>query len=517
MGQNPAPHADDDASDQLPPMTGVGGRMAAGAAWMIGLKLIERGIGVVSTLILARLLMPGDFGLIAMAMAVIAFVEVAGQFGFDLALIRLRDVGRAHYDSAWTLQVGYGFVAGAAIALLAWPTAAYFGEPRVAPVMWVLAAVAVIQGFENIGTVDFRKEFKYEKDFQFLLAKKLVSFVVTLALALTFRSYWALVAGMATSRVAGVVLSFFMHPYRPRFDTSQVRSLMGFSTWVLVLRLVDYLKNRGPDFLIGRHFGAGALGEFRVGLEIATLPTSELLFPLMRAVFPGYAAVAQDRQRLAQTFLAVQGTIVTLTLPAGIAIVLLADPIVYLLLGPRWAGAIPLVQVLGIFGALTVFQLTNVSIFHVLGVPQQAAWLKVAETLLTLSTIFVIVWKGLGLTWIPWAMVVVQLLMVPVGMHLIARLLNIGFAQRLRVTWRPLLTATVMGATIWLALQWLPGTGNTWRAGLQLALIVPVAGLVLLLGTWALWRAAGYPEGPEQQLVSLVRARLRKGPDRSVK
>ncbi len=145
------------------------------------------------------------------------------------------------------------------------------------------------------------------------------------------------------------------------------------------------------------------------------------------------------------------------------------------------------------------------------------ARLKVAETLLTLSTIFVIVWKGLGLTWIPWAMVVVQLLMVPVGMHLIARLLNIGFAQRLRVTWRPLLTATVMGATIWLALQWLPGTGNTWRAGLQLALIVPVAGLVLLLGTWALWRAAGYPEGPEQQLVSLVRARLRKGPDRSVK
>ncbi len=81
------------------------------------------------------------------------------------------------------------------------------------------------------------------------------------------------------------------------------------------------------------------------------MPTTELLFPIMRAVFPGYAAVASDRATLARTFLGVQGTIVMLTLPAAVAIMILADPIVRLLLGPNWLEAIPLIQVLGLFGA----------------------------------------------------------------------------------------------------------------------------------------------------------------------
>ncbi len=493
-------------------MTVVGKHMAVGAAWMIGLKLIERGIGFVSTLVLARLLVPADFGLVAMAMAVVAFVEIAGQFGFDLALIRQRDATRAHYDSAWTLQAAYGLLSGVAILALSWPTAAYFEEPRVVSVMWALAVVAAIQGLENIGTVDFRKEFRYDRDFNLMLAKKLVAFGVTMALALAFRSHWALVGGMATSRIAGVILSYRMHPYRPRFDTSQFRALMGFSKWVVALRIVDYFNTRGPDFLIGRWLGATPLGQFRIAFELATLPTSELLFPVMRAVFPGYAAVAADRAKLAQTFLNVQALIVTLTLPAGIAIVLLAEPIVYLLLGPKWVDAIVLVQVLGLYGALSVFQLTNISIFHVLGVPRQAAWLKVAEAAILLTLMVVLLTQGQRLSTVAWSMVVVQALMVPVGMHLIARLLHIGFADRLRVIWRPVGMTAAMALAILAMLHGLPGNGTSIGAAGQLAAILPVAGLVLLLTGWLLWRAAGCPEGPEQSLVRLLRGKLGRTP-----
>jgi O-antigen/teichoic acid export membrane protein len=185
----------------------VGRQVAAGAAWMVGLKFIERGIGFVSTLILARLLLPSDFGLVAMAMAVFAFVEIAGSFGFDLALIRQRDASRAQYDSAWSLSVGYGALSGVALLALAYPTAAFFKEPRLLPVMAVLAAIAFVQGLENIGTVDFRKEFRFGKDFQLMLAKKLIAFVVTLALAVIWRNHWALLAGIAASRVANCCVS----------------------------------------------------------------------------------------------------------------------------------------------------------------------------------------------------------------------------------------------------------------------------------------------------------------------
>lgn len=491
-------------------MKGVGRQVAAGAIWMVSLKFVERGIGFVSTLILARLLLPADFGLVAMAMAVFAFIEIAGQFGFDLALIRNRQAGRAHYDSAWTLSVGYGVVSALALVALAWPTAAFFGEPRLIAVMFVLALIALIQGFENIGAVDFRKDFRFGQDFLLMLLKKVIAFVVTLSLAFALRSHWALLAGIAASRVSGVALSFAMHPYRPRWQTSEIGGLLRFSRWVVLSRILEYANDRGPDFLIGRFLDVASLGLFRVAKEVATLPTTELLFPIMRAVFPGYAAVAQDRGELARAFLGVQGTIVMLTLPAGVAIVILADPIVRLLLGPNWLAAIPLIQVLGVFGALTVFQATNISIFHVLGVPQHAAWLKVAEVLLLLPFLGVVFVHGGGLIFAAWAIVVVQIAVIPAGMILIARLLAVGVADRFRVTWRALAGTACMAIAL-AGVQALLANGplGALAAARQLAVAVPIGAAAFVISVYLLWWAAGNPPGAEEKLMTLVRARLR--------
>jgi lipopolysaccharide exporter len=483
----------------------VGREVAAGAAWMVALKFIERAIGFVSTLVLARLLLPADFGLVAMAMAVFAFVEIAGSFGFDLALIRQRDASRAQYDSAWSLSMVYGALSGVVLLALAYPSARFFNEPRLVPVMAALAAIAFLQGFENIGTVNFRKEFRFGKDFQFMLAKKLIAFVVTLALALTWRNHWALLAGIGASRVSGVALSFLMHPYRPRWDMSGVRDLLRFSRWIVASRIIEYFNDRGPDFMIGRFLDAASLGLYRVAREVATLPTTELLFPVMRAVFPGYAAVAHDRSELARSFLTVQGTIVMMTLPAGIAIVLLADPIVRLLLGPNWLAAIPLIQILGIYGVLTVFQATNVSVFHVLGVPKQAAALKVVEVLLLLPLLAWAMSRGYGLVAAAWAVVAVQALVIPAGMVLIARLLGVGFVDRVRVVWRPAIGALLMAAVIALLSTYIIPPATGWSsAALHLAVAAPAGGVAFAVTVYLLWRAASRPPGPESHLKSML-------------
>lgn len=487
----------------------VGRAVATGAAWMVALKFIERGIGFVSTLVLARLLLPADFGLVAMAMAVFAFVEIAGSFGFDLALIRQRDASRAEYDSAWSLSVAYGALSGVALLMLAQPTADFFNEPRLVPVIAALAAMAFVQGFENVGTVDFRKEFRFGKDFQLMLAKKLIAFVLTLVLALAWRNHWALVAGMAASRLSGVALSFIMHPYRPRWDTSKMRELLQFSRWILLSRIVGFFNERGPDFVMGRLLDAGSLGLYRVAREVATLPTSELLFPIMRAVFPGYAAVAHDRAELARSFLTVQGTIVMLTLPAAMAIVLLAEPIVRLLLGPNWLAAIPLIQILGVYGALTVFQATNVSVFNVLGVPQHGATLKVAEVVVLIPLFTWSVMQGYGLAGAAWAVVMAQAIVIPAGMILVARLLSLGMKDRMQVVWRPLAGALLMAAVIALLVERVMPPATGWAsAALQLAVAAPIGALGFALTVYLLWRAANSPPGPEEKLATMLRSKL---------
>jgi len=489
-------------------MNQIGSKVAKGAVWMVGLKFVERGIGFVSTLVLARLLLPADFGLVAMAMAVFAFVEIAGSFGFDLALIRNQKADRAQYDSAWTLQVGYAILASAVLAALAIPTATFFSDVRLQGVMLVLAAVALAQGFENIGIVDFRKDFQYGRDFQLMLLKKLISFGVTMVLAYQFRSYWALLGGMVASRVMGVVLSYTMHPYRPRFDVSQIRSLMGFSQWIVLTRVIAYFGNRGPDFVLGRLLDAGSLGLFRVAREVATLPTTELLYPVMRAVFPGYAAVAHDRGALANSFLQVQGVIVMLTLPAGAAILMLADPIVRLLLGPNWLAAIPLIQIFGLYGAVSVFQATNVSVFHVLGVPKYGAMLKATEVLLVVPLMMWSLTQGHGLQGAAWCVFVSQGAIVPISMMLLARQLGIGWVDRLRVIWRPVLGTAALVVALYAAMRATGSANNAFAAAWQLGAALPVAAVTFVASVWLLWRLAGKPAGPERQVIDLIRRRL---------
>ena len=174
-------------------------KVAHGAAWMVILKLVVRSIGLVSTLILVRLLEPSDFGIVAMAMSIVAALELLTAFGFDITLIQNQKADAAEYDTAWTLNVLLGAGAAVLLIVLAHPAAGFYEEPALVPVFQVIAIVSLLQGLENIGMVDFRKHLKFEKEFLFHVLVKMFGFVVTIALAFKLRSYWALVLGTVAS------------------------------------------------------------------------------------------------------------------------------------------------------------------------------------------------------------------------------------------------------------------------------------------------------------------------------
>src|SRR5262249_45457483 len=131
-------------------------RMARGAAWMVAARFVDRSIGVVSTVVLARLLLPADFGLVAMAMSIIAALALLGAFNFDLALIQHPSSERRHFDTVWTLDLGVAVVSALTLLILAAPAASFYREPRLSWVMVALAAGALIGGLQNVGVVTFR-------------------------------------------------------------------------------------------------------------------------------------------------------------------------------------------------------------------------------------------------------------------------------------------------------------------------------------------------------------------------
>jgi len=491
-------------------MTDLNRRMVAGAAWMVLFRLTDRGIGFVSTLILARLLVPDDFGLVAMATSILAALELLGAFSFDMALIQNRTAARHHYDTAWTFEVIFGLTKCALLLALSVPAAAFYSEPRITAVMQVLAVCALIQGFDNIGVVAFQKDLEFHKEFWFGLARKLAGFVVTIALAYTLRSYWALLGGMLTLRITSLLMSYRLHPFRPRFSLSASRELFNFSKWLLLNNILIFANNRGADFVIGRLNGARALGIYSVSYEIANMPTTELVWPISRAVFPGYSRLAGDTPELARTFLQVIGLVALLTVPAGALIGLVAEPFVLLLLGPKWLDAVPLIQVLAVFGIVRSLHGPSGSIYIALGKPIVVALLQCIQLVIAVTLMVVLV-PRLGAVGAGWAILCGATTAMVVNYALVQRELQIPIRRLLGALARPLSAAAVMAGAVLVVAPMTDGGGmGALAAGLRLC-ILSACGLAAYVGCiLLLWVVGGRAAGPETQTMAFIQARFNR-------
>ena len=263
---------------------------------MVLFKLSDRVLSLVSMLVLARLLTPSDFGVVAIASSVLALLEVFTALGLDVALISKPNVTREHYDSAWTFKILLGLAVALVLVVLSGPAAAFYNEPRIADVVRVLAIGSLVQGFENIGVVDFRKELRFATEFRFQIAKRIIMIAVTLPLAFAFRNYWALTIGAVTGRFVWVGLSYLAHPFRPRIALTKVRDLMSISAWLVFSSTLYSSTNRS------QHRARTLSGPRAAGLyldDFASLPTLQLIAPINRAVLPGLVKLSGQIEELA--------------------------------------------------------------------------------------------------------------------------------------------------------------------------------------------------------------------------
>ena len=185
--------------------------LAVGSGWMVGAQLAIQLIGLLSTIILARLLMPADFGLVALATTILAGLQALSELSFDIALIQNPRAGRPEYDSAWTLSACRNILIAIGITVAAVPLASGFDDPRLEAIIYCLAVSTFLDGFQNIGIVDFRKELRFHQDLIFRVLGKLGPFVVTISLAFLWQNYWALVIGTVAGSLFRLILSFAMH------------------------------------------------------------------------------------------------------------------------------------------------------------------------------------------------------------------------------------------------------------------------------------------------------------------
>lgn len=472
----------------------------AGAVLTVGMRWTDRVIGLVSTMVLARLLLPEDFGLVAMAMIVVGSVDVLLDLGVGAALIQNRHADRSDFDTAWTLRFCQAALVAAIIAIGAPLAARYYGDPRVVDILRVIAISVVIGGFENIGTVHFQKDMEFGRDFRFFVAKRLLTTAVTLTLAFGLQSYWALVLGSLTGRGFGVALSYFMHPFRPRVSFSRMRRIWSFSQWNLVSNAANYLTNRLDQFVVGKRANPSVLGAYAIGDEISAMPTTEILAPLGRVMFPAFVNARVEPNEFRRIVILSFGVQALIGVPAGAGIALVAPEFVPIFLGEKWRVAVPFVQVLGFVGVITA--LAHSSHYALLALGRMRALSAFAVLrLATLFTALVVMFPGADAEQVAEIRLSVALLALVALQVMMARIVPALNPRTLLMSvWRALLAAGLMV----LAVLWVSSVLAEAETGLLLLAKV-LAGIATYVTTVAvLWQMSGRPAGPEAYILSNI-------------
>ena len=488
-------------------MTNINPQMASGAAWMLAYKAAERSISLVSTVILVRLLVPSDFGVVALAMSLVSMLSLISAFGFDMVIIQRRDASRKHYDTAWTFQVVFGLLIALLLVVSAVPTATFYNEPKLESVINVLALTQLIGGFENIGTIAFRKELEFHKEFWFMASKKFASFLVVIPLAVWLRNYWALVIGALLGKVMIVVISYYAHSYRPRFSLAATRELFSFSMWLVLNKVIGFVVERLPQFVLGKLSGMNVLGIFQVSYELSNMPTTELTAPINRAVYPSYAAISGDMEALRKAYLDVLAFLALFALPAGVGISVVADPLVRVILGPNWLEAIPLIEILALYGAVTALGSNTNLVYIAMGRPRLVTLLGTVKVLLLMPILIVMAYLH-GVIGAAWSLLCTALIYAPVSYAIIIYILNMHITRLIQVTWRAAVASICMYWLVFAVINLLPQGGIFQYELVKLGIGVFTGAFSYAMIVYILWRLSGSPQGAETATFSRLRYRL---------
>ncbi len=387
-------------------------RVRSGVSWNVSSSLIEQLIGFVRSVVLARLLVPEDFGLFGMALTIVAALNALTTIGLNQTILAnkfdTRDELKAHLDTVWSAELIRSLVVALLVWASAFPMSRFYGQPQLRVIIPILGLITLVQGFQNIGLVILRKEISFARIFWYELATNVVGIALTVALAVVMRNVWALVIGLLLTAALGTVLSYIFHSYRPRLALEKIalRRALNLGKFTLVIAVASYVTTMADNVMVGRLLGTAALGNYSLAYNVASAPISVLVFSLGKVLFPAYAEItAQHPKRLEQAFTKVFSISSLILLTIAVPSFLLAGEIVQLLFGGRWTSAGTVLRVLALTIPLRGLALIMSTVFFGLNRPKQVAVGRTLEAVVFLAALYPLI-TAFGLAGAAWAVVI---------------------------------------------------------------------------------------------------------------
>ena len=479
----------------------LGRRAVRGVAATAGGQWARFVIHIGSTMILARLVTPEDYGLVTMIVAITGLIERLLTVGLRTATIQRRELNNAQVSALFWITISLGTLATGVFALSAQFIAGFYGQDELVPVALAMSSVFLLStaGTQHVALLE--RELRFSLLAVMEIAAIAVAAVVAVIAAMLGLGYWAIALLHVVQPAVRGCFGWFgtgWVPALPR-DRNDLGELLSFGAYQTFFQVLVYLSQNVDNVLIGREVGAASLGVYSRAYALLLMPIRQLQAPLHRVAIPTLSRLQDQPERFRRFYRTGLSATAHTAIPLILVMAVAADDVIWVALGDQWTEAGPIFRVLAFAGLATVIGHANGWLYVSLGrVRRQAVWGLIVHPILIGSFFIGLPGGALG---VATAYTIARWVTLPASLAMATHGTPVAFADAIRSVWRPAVVASVAYAGAWAVREggagW-PVFGSLSATGLAFG--------VVYMGVLVSWPAA---RSEFKQLVGLVRGGFR--------
>lgn len=406
-----------------------------------------------STVVLARLLTPQDFGLIAMVTVVTSFVAMFKDMGLSMATVQKTEINHEQISTLFWINVGLSLCVMVVIAALAPAIAWFYGEPRLVWVTLALAGAFIFGGF----TIQHQALLRRQMRFGALAVIQIVSMVVGIITAIIAAwygaGYWALVLMQLASAIAGVICVWLVCPWHPGWSLRRcgVRSMLAFGGNLTGFNFLNYFARNMDNVLIGRFWGAGQLGLYSKAYGLLLLPIRQINAPIASVAIPALSRLQDSPEQYRKYYLKVISLISFITMPGVMFMIVMSKEIILIVLGKQWVDASRIFAILGVSALIQPLYNTQGWLHVSIGrTDRMLRWGLVGSTVIVISFLIGIPFGAMG---VALCYTIATYLIVGPCLWYAGKPIGLSFLQIISTVWKPLAASLTAGLLCWYILN----------------------------------------------------------------
>ncbi|MEM6602598.1 MAG: oligosaccharide flippase family protein [Pseudomonadota bacterium] len=468
-------------------------KLLKGSLWASGARWCIKIIGLISTLIIVRIIIPEDFGIIMKAILVSGPITIAAQIGFFETLLKIKKPEKYDYDTAFTLNI----IFGGTLALLLFVSAPLWAkllyQPEITYVLQILSIKPLFAGFFSPRYREFQRDFNYSSDFLLQVLSKIISVTAIILATLYYKNYLGPIVGQTLGACCYTFISYIFLPYRPALCLKSKAFFLSFSLPNIRAGLADYVLQNLDRMLLARYISTSILGLYNIAYELAEQFTTEIIYPLARSFFPVFAELENDKEALRKTYLSSMTFLIPLCIAIGFGLSLVAEKFILVYAGENWRESAIFLKLLSLSAAAQAFCLVNGSVLGAIGHMKKRAHLTVSHAIL--SAVFMLPFAlNADIMAVLYVKICFGLLFVILNLYVTTYVMQIATKELLLILIRPVLASIVMVITV----THLPD----YTAFFDLISHTLIGATSFIVSTMIIWYLMKQPEGAEKKLYS---------------